>query len=31
MVHCHKTRQVVVVGNSKGPGGLVVFKMAEDG
>eukprot|EP00092_Neocalanus_flemingeri_P024317 GFUD01026373.1.p1 GENE.GFUD01026373.1~~GFUD01026373.1.p1 ORF type:complete len:860 (+),score=265.23 GFUD01026373.1:148-2580(+) len=25
LVHCHKTRQVVVVGNSKGKGGLAVF------
>ena len=26
LVHCHNTRQVVVVGNNKGDGGLAVFK-----
>ena len=27
LVHCHKTCQMVVVGNNKGPGGLAVFKV----
>ena len=27
LIHCNKTCQMVAVGNSKGPGGLVVFKV----
>ena len=26
LVHCHNTRQVVMVGNNKGDGGLAVFR-----
>ena len=29
LVHCHKSRQVVVVGNNKGPGGLAVFSVPD--
>ena len=29
LVHCSKSREVVVVGNSKGSGGLAVFGVSE--
>ena len=29
LVHCSKSREVVVVGNSNGPGGLAVFGITE--